>query len=213
MPPPTAGVTHRRAWTRRSTPAQVAAYVGADNYGAGQMAAQSAPWTASDGPATTSAWSATTSTAPMAQRPRAGRHATLLRTAAGPRSSPPCRPQRGHRRTAPAAEALTMLARAPRDQRADLPSTRPPAVGAAQRCAADADRADDLWLVAFDSNIETQSMPCRPARWTRMIVQNTYGMGYFGVEKRLQAAGRAGERAWKHRRRPNHRHPHPLTRE
>ena len=44
-----------------------------------------------------------------------------------------------------------------------------------------------------------------------MVVQNTYGMGYFGVEKRLQAAGRAGER--RTRETEHHRHPHHRPRE
>ena len=49
------------------------------------------------------------------------------------------------------------------------------AVGAAQ-AVQQMQRADDLWLAAFDSNIETID-----ALQTG-TVENTYGMGYFGVE-------------------------------
>ena len=42
-------------------------------------------------------------------------------------------------------------------------------------------RADDLWLAAFDSNIETIDALQTGAVDT-LIVQNTYGMGYFCVE-------------------------------
>lgn len=64
----------------------VSAYVGADNYGAGQMAAKSALKTSKV--RCTSAWSTTTSTAPMH---RSGRRAssTLLPPAAVPRLPPP----------------------------------------------------------------------------------------------------------------------------
>ena len=42
-------------------------------------------------------------------------------------------------------------------------------------------RADDLWLAAFDSNIETIDA-LQTGVVDALIVQNTYGMGYFGVE-------------------------------
>ena len=42
-------------------------------------------------------------------------------------------------------------------------------------------RADDLWLAAFDSNIETIDA-LQTGTVDALIVQNTYGMGYFSVE-------------------------------
>ena len=54
------------------------------------------------------------------------------------------------------------------------------AVGAAQ-AVQQMQRADDLWLAAFDSNIETIDA-LQTGTVDTLIVQNTYGMGYFGVE-------------------------------
>ena len=54
------------------------------------------------------------------------------------------------------------------------------AVGAAQ-AVQQMQRADDLWLAAFDSNIETIDA-LQTGTVDALIVQNTYGMGYFGVE-------------------------------
>lgn len=53
-------------------------------------------------------------------------------------------------------------------------------VGAAQ-AVSDLDRADDLWMVAFDSNITTVDA-LHTGAVDAMVVQNTYGMGYFSVE-------------------------------
>ena len=54
------------------------------------------------------------------------------------------------------------------------------AVGAAQ-AVQQMQRADDLWLAAFDSNIKTIDA-LQTGAVDALIVQNTYGMGYFGVE-------------------------------
>ena len=51
----------------------------------------------------------------------------------------------------------------------------------AARAVQQMQRADDLWLVAFDSNIETIDA-LQTGVVDALIVQNTYGMGYFGVE-------------------------------
>ena len=53
-------------------------------------------------------------------------------------------------------------------------------VGAAQ-AVSDSNRADNLWMVAFDSNITTVDA-LHTGAVDAMVVQNTYGMGYFGVE-------------------------------
>ena len=53
-------------------------------------------------------------------------------------------------------------------------------------------RADDLWLAAFDSNIETIDA-LQTGVVDALIVQNTYGMGYFGVESAYKLlAGQGG---------------------
>lgn len=53
-------------------------------------------------------------------------------------------------------------------------------VGAAQ-AVSDLGRAEDLWMVAFDSNITTVDA-LHTGAVDAMVVQNTYGMGYFSVE-------------------------------
>ena len=113
-------------------------------------------------------------TAATASRARA----TLLRTAAGPEVAAA---MSTHSNAVSArSETLAMLREPPRDQRAGclqrghLPWARPSAVQQMQR-------ADDLWLVAFDSNIETIDA-LQTGAVDALIVQNTYGMGYFGVE-------------------------------
>ena len=42
-------------------------------------------------------------------------------------------------------------------------------------------RADDLWLVAFDSNLETIDA-LQNGAVDALVVQNSYSMGYFGVQ-------------------------------
>ena len=70
------------------------------------------------------------------------------------------------------------------------------AVGAAQ-AVQQMQRADDLWLAAFDSNIETIDA-LQTGTVDTLIVQNTYGMGYFGVEsayKLLAGQGNSVEKS------------------
>ena len=54
------------------------------------------------------------------------------------------------------------------------------AVGAVQ-AVQEMERVDDLWLVAFDSNVQTIDA-LQSGAVDALIVQNTYSMGYFGVE-------------------------------
>ena len=54
------------------------------------------------------------------------------------------------------------------------------AVGAAQ-AVEQLHRTDDLWLAAFDSNIQTLDA-LQSGAADALVIQNTYGMGYFGVE-------------------------------
>jgi ribose transport system substrate-binding protein len=53
-------------------------------------------------------------------------------------------------------------------------------VGAAQ-AVEQLHRTDDLWLAAFDSNIQTLDA-LQSGAADALVIQNTYGMGYFGVE-------------------------------
>ena len=53
-------------------------------------------------------------------------------------------------------------------------------------------RVDDLWLVAFDSNVQTIDA-LQSGAVDSLIVQNTYSMGYFGVESAYRLlAGQGG---------------------
>ena len=73
-----------------------------------------------------------------------------------------------------------MLRDPPGDQRADRPQ-RDHCRRARRSAVQQMQRADDLWLAAFDSNIETIDA-LQTGTVDTLIVQNTYGMGYFGVE-------------------------------
>ena len=77
------------------------------------------------------------------------------------------------------SEALSMLREHP-EINVLVAFNEATAVGAA-RAVQQMQRADDLWLVAFDSNIETIDA-LQTGVVDALIVQNTYGMGYFGVE-------------------------------
>ena len=56
----------------------------------------------------------------------------------------------------------------------------PTSVGAA-RAVAELRRADDVWLVGFDSNVETVDF-LQNGVVDALVVQNPYAMGYLGVE-------------------------------
>ena len=77
------------------------------------------------------------------------------------------------------AETLTMLARHP-EINVLISFNEAVSVGAAQ-AVSDLGRAEDLWMVAFDSNIKTVDA-LHTGAVDAMVVQNTYGMGYFSVE-------------------------------
>ena len=77
------------------------------------------------------------------------------------------------------AETLTMLARHP-EINVLISFNEAVSVGAAQ-AVSDLGRAEGLWMVAFDSNIKTVDA-LHTGAVDAMVVQNTYGMGYFSVE-------------------------------
>jgi len=51
----------------------------------------------------------------------------------------------------------------------------------ADQAVSDSNRADDPWMVAFDSNIKAVDA-LHTGAVDAMVVQNTYDMGYFSVE-------------------------------
>ena len=141
----------------------VSAYVGADNYGAGQMAAKSA-------------LKNDNVNSPNAQEREEGVIDTL--TASG-RAEVAATVYSVATPESARAETLTMLARHP-EINVLISFNEAVSVGAAQ-AVSDSNRADNLWMVAFDSNITTVDA-LHTGAVDAMVVQNTYGMGYFSVE-------------------------------
>ena len=174
---------------------KVSAYVGADNYGAGQMAAKSAlenvrrsvarrPGQLQRQPQCTGTGGGRHR---HSYRQRRAEVAATVYSVATPENA--------------RAETLTMLARHP-EINVLISFNETVSVGAAQ-AVSDLDRADDLWMVAFDSNITTVDA-LHTGAVDAMVVQNTYGMGYFSVENayRLLAGQGSSDET------PNNRHPH-----
>ena len=153
---------------------KVSAYVGADNYGAGQMAAKSALENV-EGPLHVGLVSYNVNS-PNAQEREEGVIDTL--TASG-RAEVAATVYSVATPENARAETLTMLARHP-EINVLISFNEAVSVGAAQ-AVSDLDRADDLWMVAFDSNITTVDA-LHTGAVDAMVVQNTYGMGYFSVE-------------------------------
>ena len=153
---------------------KVSAYVGADNYGAGQMAAKSALENV-EGPLHVGLVNYNVNS-PNAQEREKGVVDTLTdsgRAEVAATVYSVATPENAR------AETLTMLARHP-EINVLISFNEAVSVGAAQ-AVSDLDRADDLWMVAFDSNITTVDA-LHTGAVDAMVVQNTYGMGYFSVE-------------------------------
>ena len=153
---------------------KVSAYVGADNYGAGQMAAKSALENV-EGPLHVGLVNYNVNS-PNAQEREEGVIDTL--TASG-RAEVAATVYSVATPESARAETLTMLARHP-EINVLISFNEAVSVGAAQ-AVSDSNRADDLWMVAFDSNITTVDA-LHTGAVDAMVVQNTYGMGYFSVE-------------------------------
>lgn len=153
---------------------KVSAYVGADNYGAGQMAAKSALKNV-EGPLHVGLVNYNVNS-PNAQEREEGVIDTL--TASG-RAEVAATVYSVATPENARAETLTMLARHP-EINVLISFNEAVSVGAAQ-AVSDLDRADDIWMVAFDSNITTVDA-LHTGAVDAMVVQNTYGMGYFSVE-------------------------------
>ena len=68
----------------------------------------------------------------------------------------------------------------------------PSGVGAA-RAVHQMQRSEDLWLAAFDSNLETVDA-LQNGAVDAQVVQNSYSMGYFGVQSAYRLHGRVPRR-------------------
>lgn len=153
---------------------KVAAYVGADNYGAGQLAAESALENV-EGELHVGLVSYNVNS-PNAQERERGVIETL---AASGRAEITATVYSVATPESARAETLTLLARHP-DINVLIAFNEAVSVGASQ-AVSDLDRAEDLWMVAFDSNVQTVDA-LQTGAVDAMVVQNTYAMGYFSVE-------------------------------
>jgi ribose transport system substrate-binding protein len=153
---------------------KISAYVGADNYGAGQMAAESALENV-EGPLHVGLVSYNVNS-PNAQQREDGVIDTF---AASGRAEVSATVYSVATPESARAETLTMLTRHP-EINVLISFNEAVSVGAAQ-AVSDLGRADDLWMVAFDSNIATVDA-LHTGAVDAMVVQNTYGMGYYSVE-------------------------------
>lgn len=152
----------------------VAAYIGADNYGAGRMVAQSA-LDGMEGALCVGLINYEVNGANGRDREQGARDAFAESGRARITAAVSTHPNAARAR----ADTLAMLRTHP-EINVLIALNETTAVGAAQ-AVQQMQRADDLWLAAFDSNIETIDA-LQTGTVDTLIVQNTYGMGYFGVE-------------------------------
>lgn len=152
----------------------VAAYIGADNYGAGRMVAQSA-LDGMEGALCVGLINYEVNGANGRDREQGARDAFAESGRAKITAAVSTHPNAASAR----ADTLAMLRTHP-EINVLIALSETTAVGAAQ-AVQQMQRADDLWLAAFDSNIETIDA-LQTGTVDTLIVQNTYGMGYFGVE-------------------------------
>lgn len=152
----------------------VSAYVGADNYNAGQMAAQSA-LDHVEGQLKVGIVNYNVNSPNATERQRglvdaltASGRAEITATVCSVASPESAR-----------ADALELLSRNPQIN-VLVAFNEAVSVGAAQ-AVSDLGRIDDLWMVAFDSNIKTVDA-LQSGAVDAMVVQNSYAIGYFGVE-------------------------------
>ena len=152
----------------------VAAYIGADNYGAGRMVAQSV-LDGMEGALCVGLINYEVNGANGRDREQGARDAFAESGRAKITAAVSTHPNAASAR----ADTLAMLRTHP-EINVLIALNETTAVGAAQ-AVQQMQRADDLWLAAFDSNIETIDA-LQTGTVDALIVQNTYGMGYFGVE-------------------------------
>ena len=152
----------------------VSAYIGVDNYGAGRMAAQSAL----DGVSgqlrvglvnyeVNGANGRDRAAGACDAFEQSGRAEVIATVQTHPNSEDARR------------DALEMLRDHP-EINVLIALNEPSGVGTA-RAVHQMQRSDDLWLVAFDSNLETVDA-LQNGAVDALVVQNSYSMGYFGVQ-------------------------------
>ena len=152
----------------------VSAYIGVDNYGAGRMAAQSAL----DGVSgqlrvglvnyeVNGANGRDRAAGACDAFQESGRAEVIATVQTHPNSEDARRDVLEMLRDHPEINVLVAL-------------NEPIGVGTA-RAVHQMQRADDLWLVAFDSNLETVDA-LQNGAVDALVVQNSYSMGYFGVQ-------------------------------
>lgn len=153
---------------------QVAAYIGSDNYGAGQLAARSA-LEGTEGKLCVGLINYEVNGANGRDREQGARD-----TFADSGRAEVVTSMQTHPNAASAhSDALRMLQQHP-EINVLVAFNEATAVGAMQ-AVQEMERVDDLWLVAFDSNVQTIDA-LQSGAVDALIVQNTYSMGYFGVE-------------------------------
>ena len=152
----------------------VAAYIGVDNYGAGQMAAQSALYGV-EGDLRVGLINYEVNGANGRDREQGARDTFAASGRAEIVEAVSTHPNAQSART----ETLAMLRDHP-DINVLIAFNETTAVGAA-RAVQQMQRADDLWLAAFDSNVETVDA-LQDGVTDALVIQNAYGIGYFGVE-------------------------------
>ena len=152
----------------------VAAYIGIDNYGAGRMAAQSAldgvPGQLNVGLINYEVNGANGRDLAAGAKDafeQSGRAKVVATAQTHPNADDARR------------DALEMLRDHP-EINVLIALNEPSGVGAA-RAVHQMQRSDDLWLAAFDSNLETVDA-LQNGAVDALVVQNSYSMGYFGVQ-------------------------------
>ena len=164
---------------------QVAAYIGSDNYGAGRLAARSA-LEGTEGKLCVGLINYEVNGANGRDREQGARD-----TFADSGRAEVVTSMQTHPNAASAhSDALRMLQQHP-EINVLVAFNEATAVGAVQ-AVQEMGRVDDLWLVAFDSNVQTIDA-LQSGAVDALIVQNTYSMGYFGVESAYRLlAGQGG---------------------
>lgn len=153
---------------------KVATYIGTDNYSAGQMAAQAAL----DGVKGQLQVGIVNYDVNSANGQDRERGAVDTFTASG-RSQVVATIHTLAEATSARQDTLAML-RAHPEINVLLAFNEPTSVGAAQ-AVEELDLADSLWMVAFDSNLVTIDA-LQTGAVDALVIQNTYEMGYFGVQ-------------------------------
>lgn len=152
----------------------VAAYIGVDNYGAGRMAAQSA-LDGVPGQLNVGLINYEVNGANGRDRAAGAKEAFEQSGRAQVVATAQTHPNADDARR----DALEMLRDHP-EINVLIALNEPSSVGTA-RAVHQMQRADDLWLVAFDSNLETIDA-LQNGAVDALVVQNSYSMGYFGVQ-------------------------------